>query len=386
MYRGVRLAPVVMYSVCVDLEAAISELDWNNDHHRQQLRRWYAIARDVIDELHTLFARRRPIATISLQGHFVSAAVARQLAVTYGFQSMATEVTFHPPRMILEPLTGVAVNRTAAALYFRQREDIMPHGRYVPWMDAFLSGLDAAKIGHHASPSARFSWPEGRKRILFLGQCYTDSSVLFGARDGATAVSILRVLLHYVSGRDAFLLAKLHPKENGGTDPLENPYNRLTWRKLNGDPEIAARLIDRDEEHWGIDDSNRFGTTHLLRECDVVVTINSQGGLEALAHGREVVLLGDAFYSGLGFTFDVPRLALLPAVLDAMLWGGISLADRDAFARFLFVYFQHYCIERTPAGFVRALRTRLWPRGQFQAAFELAPRSEALEPTRKGGR
>jgi hypothetical protein len=361
-YRGVRLLPVVLYSVCVELEVATGELDWCDPRHRECLARWYAAARATVDNLSGVLGWRQPCAVLAMQGYFVSAAVARQLAPLLGFRFIALENTVFPRRIICEALSGIAVNRTAAGLAFWRRQDIIKPGDYVGWLDGLLAGLDAAKAQDHASRGGSFSWPARKKRILFLGQCYTDSSVLFGAQDGATAVTILRSLIAYAEKHGAFVMAKLHPKEDGGLNPLMVPYGRLTWRKLAADAELSVRLGQRGRRGvWEIDEDNRFATTTLLRESDVVVTINSQGALEGLAYGKDVLLLGEAFYGHLGVTINLPHHMLLPGALDAVLYQGVSVVNRETVARFLHVYVHEYCVERTPEAFVAAIESRLWP-------------------------
>lgn len=370
VYRGAALLAAVQYSLCVELEISLSELDFGDPDIVKRAVWWFAVARQVVDELQEVFSNRRPIAVIAVQGHFVSAAIARQLASDFGFQFFACENTFLPSRMICEPFTGSAVNDTSAVAVFRMHRATFELSDSRRWLDAFLAELEGGKSTDHASPGGAFIWPEGRKRIVFLGQCYTDSSVLFGARDGASAVSIVRSLIQYAANRSVFVLAKLHPKENGGLNPLEVPYGKLTWRKLV-DAGICNRFEggDGDRKTWVVDHENQINTAALLRDCDAVVTINSQGGLEALAHGKKVLLLGDAFYSNLGLTIDVPALTLLPAALDDVLSDQCPKVDIECVAQFLRIYFQEYCVERVPRAFVGGVRDRLRPDGAFVRAF-----------------
>jgi hypothetical protein len=272
--------------------------------------------------------------------------------------------------MICEPFIGSAVNDTSAVAVFRKHCAMFELSDSRKWLDAFLADLERGKSSDHASPGESFIWPEGRKRIVFLGQCYTDSSVLFGARDGASTLSIVRSLIQYAANHSVFVLAKLHPKENGGLNPLEVPYDKLTWRKL-----VAAGICSRSEggngdgRTWLIDHENEINTAALLQNCDAVVTINSQGGLEALAHGKRVLLLGNAFYSNVGLTIDVPALTLLPAALDDVLSDQSPKVDIESVTQFLRIYFQDYCIERVPRAFVGGVRDRLRPDGAFVRAF-----------------
>lgn len=71
----------------------------------------------------------------------------------------------------------------------------------------------------------------------------------------------------------------------------------------------------------------------VLAACDVVVSINSKAGAEALVLGKPVVVLGDAFYSDSGLVRRVDRLASLPSVL------GEAVGSRAAPAREVEAFF-----------------------------------------------
>lgn len=53
----------------------------------------------------------------------------------------------------------------------------------------------------------------------------------------------------------------------------------------------------------------------VVRRADAVVTLNNTVGYEAVMHGKPVIVLGDAFYSGSEFTQKVRELSQLPKAL-----------------------------------------------------------------------
>jgi hypothetical protein len=57
----------------------------------------------------------------------------------------------------------------------------------------------------------------------------------------------------------------------------------------------------------------------VLGGADVVVTVNSKSGAEALLLGKPLIVLGDAFYRGCRQAIEVERLAELPTALGAAL-------------------------------------------------------------------
>lgn len=358
VYRGVRLFPAIQYSVYASLAVARHEFDPENIRHQQEAQRWLRYARRVTDELLALFSKQRPVAVVVMQGHFIEDVIARQLSTKFRFQVFALENTFFSERLICEPLTGVAVNNNCAMAWFHRLHDKTgsPPGRYFAQLMPRLSG---SKHKDHSSPTEAFSWPTNRKRILFLGQCFTDSSLLFGNRGSYSTVEITRALLTYAADTNSFVFLKMHPKEAGGATPFGVPYDRLTARKLALAGVSATRASPPfTASSFFLDDKNDFATPSLMQTADVIVTINSQGGLEALAWGKEVVLLGNSFYDKLGVTWNVPDLSVLAPVLDSILFGSRRLADTGVVARFLEIYFEHYCIPRTASGLVEALRSR----------------------------
>ena len=363
IYRGVRLFPVVEYGLYMSLGIARHEFDVQDSFHCAHLTRWMAHARTVVDDVVGKLRRVRPHTVVIHQGHFTEAAVARQLSTSMGFRILALESTLHSKRMVCEPFTGLAVNRNSAMTYFSRRDYECANQDDVTWLSREMRQIDANKHSDHASPEGKFAWPEGRRRILFLAQCFTDSSVLFGS--SVSAIEISRCLIQYAERNHCFALLKLHPKELSGNTPLGEPYNRLTLRRL-----LAAGVLQENGEGQysgpchAVDFANSLSTPELIADSDVVVTINSQGGIEALAAGKETILLGESFYDRLGITWNLSHLCLLAPTLDIVLREGVRIVNRTILARFLDAYFYDYCVSKTPAGLATAIRNRgriNWP-------------------------
>ena len=165
-------------------------------------------------------------------------------------------------------------------------------------------------------------------------------------------------LINYVAKYDAELVIKLHPKENGGTNPLGIKYNKVTYRKLISalsqlkmDPDAAKRIF--------IDHDNSVSTRSLIESADVITTINSQAGFESLLRGKEVVLLGYSFFSSLGCTWNISHLAQLEPTLKLVLENGASLNDKAVVTNFADTYINHYCVEKSAPSMVAAISSRI---------------------------
>jgi capsule polysaccharide modification protein KpsS len=137
------------------------------------------------------------------------------------------------------------------------------------------------------------------------------------------------------------LVVKLHPKEDQGLAPgtLE-PYDRMTWRKIQGSDLFQEFLQD---SRVSIDYRNECNTYALIERAHCVATINSQSGLEAAIRGKPVLVLGDAFYSGLGFTNDWNFPVLLESLGPDDMVSDVAMARR-----FGYIFLELYCRRKTP--------------------------------------
>lgn len=90
------------------------------------------------------------------------------------------------------------------------------------------------------------------------------------------------------------LVVKDHPQQLGAL-PLSHAY-KLRRYATAVDPAVSARKV--------------------LTESGAVVTLNNTVGYEAVMYGKSVVALGDAFYTGAGYTRDVTSLDSLSVQLN----------------------------------------------------------------------
>ena len=90
------------------------------------------------------------------------------------------------------------------------------------------------------------------------------------------------------------LVVKDHPRQLGAL-PLSHAHKLRRYATAIA-PTISAREV--------------------LTESDAVVTLNNTVGYEAVMYGKPAVTLGDAFYSGAGYTWDVTAIDSLSAKLN----------------------------------------------------------------------
>jgi len=146
-------------------------------------------------------------------------------------------------------------------------------------------GLSKYNLGQAAPDIAAMA--QGRRIVLVPGQVEDDASILTGAGEIRTNAALLDAARQ--AHPDAFVIYKPHPDVDAGLRPGAMP--------------AAAAVADL--ELAGTDPAP------LLDRVDLVWTMTSLLGFEALIRGRRVVTLGAPFYAGWGLTDhrgpDLPR-------------------------------------------------------------------------------
>ncbi|MEO8383453.1 MAG: hypothetical protein ABI779_27600 [Acidobacteriota bacterium] len=139
--------------------------------------------------------------------------------------------------------------------------------------------------------------------VLFLGQIEHDSSLITdGGAFSDQGVAVSAVHSAVLSLSRTTLVVRPHPKSKTPGDMASAMASSLGLRVVREEERPLPTLLV------------------ALHAADVVVTVNSQAGLQAAWLGIPVVTLGHAFYSGQGFTVEAGgHLELLQGCLAAAL-------------------------------------------------------------------
>nr|WP_298017957.1 capsular polysaccharide biosynthesis protein [uncultured Castellaniella sp.] len=136
---------------------------------------------------------------------------------------------------------------------------------------------------YNLEPRSPVDWrPDGRLVVLVPGQVEDDASIRFGCLDIRTNLGLLQAARE--AHPDAYIVYKPHPDVVSG--------NRR-----------GAVLLDqarRYADHVEI----RCSVVSCIEACDVVHTMTSLTGFDALLRGKQVVTYGQPFYAGWGLTTD----------------------------------------------------------------------------------
>jgi len=344
----------VEYSVAVTAECQLPDVRRILEAGDGNCKEYAERARIVMKLMQQDLARIKPSLILVVQGFGVYAVAARECAIKAELPLLALENTALKNKIIWEPISGVTVNRNIARSMFHRYTDFVVPKTAQAFCEDVVMRTKQNKQDEHASPDRQWVKASGRPVVLYLGQVYTDSSLLYGCYEGLYPEDVVRSLTDWCAANGADLVLKLHPKEATGADAVTNrPYDKLTMRKLN----LEFDGEDVLSQPWvTIDSDNQLDTYGLIEAADVVVTINSQAGLEAAIRGKNVITSGRCFYGGLGFTSDVTSRDGFAAAIGAALECGYSEEKHHLAQKFFYIFFEKYCVNQTTNAVVSLIR------------------------------
>ncbi len=126
------------------------------------------------------------------------------------------------------------------------------------------------------------SQAQGETVVLVPGQVEDDASIVYGCTDVKTNLDLLKAAR--AAHPDGFVVYKVHP------DVLaKNRKGQVNWSELKQ----YADVIETETS-----------VVSCINACDVVHTMTSLTGFDALLRGKQVVVYGRPFYAGWGLTQD----------------------------------------------------------------------------------
>lgn len=137
---------------------------------------------------------------------------------------------------------------------------------------------------YNLEPREPAAWPSaGRQVVLVPGQVEDDASIRYGCTDVKTNLGLLQAARR--AHPEAFIVYKPHPDVMSG-----NRAGKLALAE-------AGKYADLVEA--------RLSVVSCIEACDVVHTMTSLTGFDALLRRKRVVVYGQPFYAGWGLTEDV---------------------------------------------------------------------------------
>lgn len=263
----------------------------------------------------------RPTHCILFNGHFFLERVMLERCRLHGVQTIAVENSTFANRKHYS-LTGAAGNQnelrgTGGDLSKVRRLSDAQSSRVREFFERKLFGLNGViplpppSISHKRDVGLA----DDRPVLLFLAQVPHDSVMVADAACFKGQIDAIDWLLEAFSSELASynLLIRLHP----GGEKSAMREDVLSSRYPSGFLSSNVRVFAGQE----------CNTYDLMRIADAGITFTSQAGLEFLSLMKPLITLGNAYYSGHGFTFDVRRSAALKCVLISVLENPVLDAD-----------------------------------------------------------
>lgn len=173
-----------------------------------------------------------------------------------------------------DPSQPSSLERLLATMAFSPEE--CERARYVREL-IVANGLTKYNVERRQQPS----WEGVSKEVVLVpGQVEDDASIRYGTTVVSTNLALLKAARE--AHPYAFIVYKPHPD--------------VLYAKRKGNLETARQWADHIETECSV--------VSCLEHCDVVHTMTSLAGFEALLRGRRVVTYGEPFYAGWGLTED----------------------------------------------------------------------------------
>ncbi len=350
------LYQAVIYTVCNELELVLADVDLDDPSHLEVYSKWEQIAKNCAGYVVSKINECHITKILVPQGYVLEAAVCRLLAAKLCLPILAIENTLSKEKMLWENISGITVNANLSKNYFFKYAPLISAKKATEYTQRYLSNVQSLKSIEHSTPvGSTMRINDSKKIVLFLGQVYVDSSVLFGINRFANQEKIVEFLCDYCIKNGHTLIVKLHPKEIDGMSMVNKPFDKMTWRKICDSNNYMSKYHGHADVI--VDHENKYDTYKLIEQANVCVTINSMSGLEACIIGKEIVTCGQSCYGGLGFTSDAYDYDDLNYYLDKILkCGCVDLAHlREDAMKFFYIYMNLYCVEKTESELVRLL-------------------------------
>lgn len=252
----------------------------------------------------------RPDCVMYFSGYFYQERILKKLAEDRGIRTIAHENSSFGDRRIFDS-TGIIGNFTSVrertwpvikerCLSARQRR------RLFRYLDDVFQGRGGTIA---QPPSARrdsirqaLKAPNDKPIALFLAQIPYDTVTLYDLPLFQGQLDLIEAVMGVFAEKpDWTLVIRLHPKEaiEGG----DRTFHQLVQRTLPAN----VRLVRGGE----------LNTYDLMNVAAMGITATSQAGLEMLAYKKPLVVAGDAFYGGKGFTWDLGERAALASTIHS---------------------------------------------------------------------
>lgn len=327
------LAAFLKWDSVPKITSAISEQD------RRIVERFLLSCARYLLALEEVFKSIQPTHILIFNGLLYLERAAYEVARRYHISVLATESSCFADRKYFDS-SGVIGNRhsysrmarhsiEAKRLTQAQKQELNEylHNVYTG-KNNFIQQSEPSK----AEVKDKLGIPSSKTIVTFFGQVPHDSVIVYDSEIYPGVYEAIKDTIRiFTRFKHVHLIIRLHP---GG----HNTGQR--------DNSILNRLLQSNiPENVSIVHSKQINTYDIMKESSLGITICSQTGLEMLSMHKPVITLGKAFYSQLGFTFDVMNLELYSPIARLAL-SNLELSDsiKDRIDTYLYYFIFDYLV------------------------------------------
>lgn len=291
-----------------------------------------------IEAMDLLLCAVQPTHCVLFNGFFHRERAAVELCQLHGVAAIAIESsTFRNFKHFSQ--SGMAGNRNDWALLGRNRVNVRAiMAAEKAQLDALMMdkllgrGNFIQQAPRRGGARQRLCIPPDAKLAIFLGQVPHDSAITGDDLAFCDVLEAVELLIAQFGSElaDVFLIIRLHP--GGSVTSLRDDL--LARRYANAALPANIRVVAGLSEN----------TFDLMEIADVAITCSSQAGLEALWLRKPLVVLGNPYYAGKGFTRDVTDKESLTLALRSSLQAPLSQRHADQLEVFLYGLIFEYLV------------------------------------------
>jgi len=351
-YRKYTLWSIASYDIALRCGKPLAEILQDPVLYFEKLNASYAVTATLLDKAEDIISEIQPRVLYITQGYLLKSAVFRAVATLYPhsyIKIFATENTFHKNKLTWDSIAGISVHSKLPQSYFARYRDTLKQSEVEKYIMTYFNNTSSTKQGEHLVTSED-QWfpPKKSKKILFIAQVNVDSAVLYNLFPAfPVQVDVIRAVLDFAVLNDHALLVKFHPKECGVWAHVRNHTLSSLMSRYNDTQEIILSSNRKIE----LDPCKKYNTYAAIEKADLIVTINSQTGLEAAAMKKPVITTATSLYGGLGFSEEARNREelyhFMSKHLEKNLRRGYTGPDFRAARGFLYIFLEKFCINRS---------------------------------------
>lgn len=280
--------------------------------------------------------------------------VLRRIAKLKSIPSLCIERTMRNDRLVWDCTNHTTIGSRQFDLFSKGFKASIDPNLINEFALNYTININKYKLGDHQSPVNNFKLERGKIKVLFLGQVYTDASIIKGTKYQIDPIDLICKISEWCTLRDYISVIKFHPKEYNGANPInaEN-YDSISSRKFNE----RKKNFSISKRNLVVDEDNSFNTYELIKESDIIITINSQSGIEASLLKKNVFSIEDAFYANNGFGHVYKNFEDLCLKLDKLIDDKLKInSDHERkVSEFFYLYYHEFCIKNEPINILKKL-------------------------------